>query len=148
MNPNAICTAGSLREVKIESATIASENDEMNEVILYCINFFDLIGTCGLTGGRCRNTGEALLGIPIDLQRGPTAIIRTLRMTTLKHVWANRRRGRREDCTDGLMQETPSAHICPVAFMHNQAKGPDFIQQMHRSGLNGGASTRFVIVVP
>ena len=61
---------------------------------------------------------------------------------------AGLRERRREDCSDGLLQETPSAHICPVAFMPNQVKGPDFIQQMHRSGLNGGASTNFVIVVP
>ena len=35
-----------------------------------------------------------------------------------------------------------------MTFMRNQVKGADFIHQMHRSGLNGGASTNFVIVVP
>lgn len=40
------------------------------------------------------------------------------------------RERRREDCSGGLMQETPSAHICPMTFMRNQAKGADFIYQL------------------
>ena len=62
--------------------------------------------------------------------------------------YAGLRERRREDCSDGLMQETPSAHICQMTFMRNQVKGADFIHQMHRSRFYGGASTRFVFVVP